>query len=148
MPGHRFLQMPCLFRFCCQLYYAQEGESPLIIDVMRLGSLRGKLSASRHHQSPLGTNNSERGAESSVGCETSGKHSRITRSCNPRIQKDGHDKDSTTQLWHLRIHKNNRHSTNLMSNVSMAQSLSSGPLTQKRSDINSKFTALGMKLQI
>jgi len=37
-----------IVQFCCQLYYAQEGESPLSIDIMRLGSMRGRLSVKYH----------------------------------------------------------------------------------------------------
>ena len=39
-PGFDFL-LKSLWRFCCQLYYAQEGETPMAIDIMRLGSLKG-----------------------------------------------------------------------------------------------------------
>mmetsp|Transcript_39292 Transcript_39292/g.87824 ORF Transcript_39292/g.87824 Transcript_39292/m.87824 type:complete len:822 (-) Transcript_39292:77-2542(-) len=39
-----------IVQFCCQLYYAQEGESPLVIDIMRLGSLQGRSIVKYHTQ--------------------------------------------------------------------------------------------------
>ena len=39
---------PDIVQFCCQLYFAQEGESPLVIDIMRLGSLKGRCSVKYH----------------------------------------------------------------------------------------------------
>eukprot|EP00435_Cladocopium_sp_Y103_P045059 s638_g12.t2 len=40
--------VPDIVQFCCQLYFAQEGESPLVIDIMRLGSLKGRCSVKYH----------------------------------------------------------------------------------------------------
>eukprot|EP00437_Effrenium_voratum_P000374 CAMPEP_0181418798 /NCGR_PEP_ID=MMETSP1110-20121109/11745_1 /TAXON_ID=174948 /ORGANISM="Symbiodinium sp., Strain CCMP421" /LENGTH=822 /DNA_ID=CAMNT_0023541797 /DNA_START=38 /DNA_END=2503 /DNA_ORIENTATION=+ len=40
--------VPDIVQFCCQLYFAQEGDSPLIVDIMRLGSLKGRCSVKYH----------------------------------------------------------------------------------------------------
>lgn len=40
--------VPDIVQFCCQLYFAQEGESPLVIDIMRLGSLKRRCSVKYH----------------------------------------------------------------------------------------------------